>query len=361
MSEASTPKKFGNRTSDKNQNDRKQKGGVGKIILWLFIALVIAALIAAGGLYGSYRWMQQEFARPGPAVAETTILLPRGAGLIRIAQQLEDEGLVRDGRIFRAAVTLDEGDRSLRAGEYEIPAEASMAQIYEMLRSGRTVQHSITLAEGLTSAMIVAAVADADVLTGDISAVPAEGSLLPETYLVDRATPRQDVIERMANAQTALLDELWPNRLESLPLETREEVIILASIVEKETGVMSERDLVAAVFINRLRRGMRLESDPTIIYGISQGEPLGRGLRRSEIDNANNAWNTYQIPRLPPTPIANPGRESIAAVLNPAETSALFFVADGSGGHAFADTYAQHLRNVAAWRQIERNRRRAGN
>jgi UPF0755 protein len=361
MSEASTPKKFGKRASDKNNDGGKPKGGFGKAILWLLIALVVVALIAAGGLYGSYRWMQEEFARPGPTVAESTILLPRGAGLIRIAQQLEDEGLVRDARIFRAAVTLDEGDRSLRAGEYEIPAEASMAQIYEMLRSGRTVQHSITLAEGLTSAMIVAAVGDADILTGEILDVPAEGSLLPETYLVDRATPRQDVLDRMAQAQTTLLDELWPNRLESLPLETREEAIILASIVEKETGVMSERDLVAAVFINRLRRGMRLESDPTIIYGISQGEPLGRGLRRSEIDNASNAWNTYQIPRLPPTPIANPGRESIAAVLNPAESSALFFVADGSGGHAFADTYAQHQRNVAAWRRIERNRRRAGN
>ena len=235
-----------------------------------------------------------------------------------------------------------------------------MAQVYELLRSGQTIQHSVTFAEGLTSAMIVAVLNDSDVLTGEIAEVPAEGTLLPETYHVTRGTSRQDLLDRMARDQRELLDELWPNRAPNLPIETREEAIILASVVEKETGVASERPEVAAVFINRLRRGMRLESDPTIIYGISQGEPLGRGLRRSEIDNENNAWNTYQIPRLPPTPIANPGRESLAAVLNPAETSALFFVADGTGGHVFADTYAQHQRNVAQWRRIERQRRAGG-
>ena len=165
----------------------------------------------------------------------------------------------------------------------------------------------------------------------------------------------------MATAQTALLDRLWDDRAENLPFDTREEAIILASVVEKETGVGAERPEVASVFVNRLRRGMRLESDPTIIYGISRGVALGRGLRRSEIDNAENAWNTYQIPRLPPTPIANPGTESIAAVLNPAEGTALFFVADGTGGHAFADTYAEHQRNVANWRRIERQRRNGGN
>ena len=235
-----------------------------------------------------------------------------------------------------------------------------MAQIYELLRSGETVHYPVTFAEGLTSAMIVRALADVEVLTGEVTEIPAEGTLLPETYHVTRDTSRQELLDRMAQDQQALLDELWPNRAENLPFETREEAIILASIVEKETGVASERPEVAAVFVNRLRRGMRIESDPTIIYGISQGEPLGRGLRRSEIDNAENAWNTYQIPRLPPTPIANPGRESIAAVLNPAESSALFFVADGTGGHVFADTYAQHQRNVANWRRIERQRRNGG-
>lgn len=338
----------------------KPKSVWPKILIGSLIALVVLALVGAGSLYGGYRWMMSEFERPGPLAQDAVTLLPRGAGLIRIGQQLESEGVISDARIFRYAITLDEGDRSLRAGEYEIPAGASMAQVYELLRSGQTVQHSITLAEGLTSAMIVRALEAEAVLTGDIASTPPEGSLLPETFFVTRGTSRQELIERMQADQAALLEALWPQRAENLPLESPEEAIILASIVEKETGLGGERAEVAGVFINRLRRGMRLESDPTIIYGISQGEPLGRGLRRSEIDNEDNAWNTYQISRLPPTPIANPGTEAIRAVLNPAETTALFFVADGSGGHAFADTYAEHQRNVRRWRQIERERRQAG-
>jgi UPF0755 protein len=339
---------------------KPKKGGLAKLFLILLTVLVVLALGAAAALYGGYKWMEAQFHAPGPSAEESIILLPRGAGLIRIAAQLESEGLITDRRIFRAAVTLDEGDRSLRAGEYRIPAGASMAQIYELLRSGETVHYPVTFAEGLTSAMIVRALAEVEVLTGEVTEIPAEGTLLPETYHVTRGTSRQELLDRMAQDQQDLMDELWPNRAENLPFETREEAIILASIVEKETGVASERPEVAAVFVNRLRRGMRIESDPTIIYGISQGEPLGRGLRRSEIDNAQNAWNTYQIPRLPPTPIANPGRESLAAVLNPAESTALFFVADGTGGHVFADTYAQHQRNVANWRRIERQRRNGG-
>lgn len=332
-----------------------------KLLIWGGVALVVLALLAAGGVYAGYRWMQDEFAAPGPTAEATVTTLPRGAGLIRIATQLENEGVISDTRIFRFAITLDEGDRSLRAGEYEIPAGASMAQIYELLRSGQTVQHPITLAEGLTSAMIVRSLTEEAVLTGEITETPMEGDLLPETYLVTRGTSRQEILDRMARAQDDLLDALWDQRAEDLPFETREQALILASIVEKETGIGGERGEVAGVFVNRLRRGMRLESDPTIIYGISQGEPLGRGLRRSEIDNPDNAWNTYQIPALPPTPIANPGREAIAAVLNPTETRALFFVADGTGGHVFAETYAEHQRNVRQWRQIERQRRQAGN
>lgn len=339
---------------------RSSSGWLKSLLIWGSVTLLVLALAAAGAAYGGYRWVMAEFDRPGPLTEDAVTTLPRGAGLIRIGEQLEAEGIISDARIFRFVVTLDEGDRSLRAGEYEIPAEASMSQIYELLRSGLTVQHSVTLAEGLTSAMMVRALEGEAILTGEIADIPPEGSLLPETFFVTRGTARQELIERMQTDQQALLDELWPNRAENLPFETREEAIILASIVEKETGLGGERGEVAGVFVNRLRRGMRLESDPTIIYGISQGEPLGRGLRRSEIDNANNAWNTYQIPRLPPTPIANPGAEAIAAVLNPTETTALFFVADGSGGHAFADTYAEHLRNVARWRQIERQRRQGG-
>ncbi|RKQ95543.1 endolytic transglycosylase MltG [Maricaulis maris] len=339
----------------------KAKSGLVRFFLWFVVAVFVLALAAAGAVYGGYKWMQAEFAAPGPSSEETIILLPRGDGLIAIASRLETEGLISDRRVFRAAVTLDGGEGVLRAGEYRIPAGASMAQIYEQLRVGQTVQYPVTFAEGLTSAMIVETLEAVDVLTGDIAEIPAEGTLLPETYLFTRGTTRQDILDRMAAAQTELLDRLWEGRAANLPFETREEAIILASVVEKETGVGAERPEVAAVFVNRLRRGMRLESDPTIIYGISQGRPLGRGLRRSEIDNADNAWNTYQIPRLPPTPIANPGAEAISAVLNPAESTALFFVADGSGGHAFADTYAEHQRNVANWRRIERQRRNGGN
>jgi UPF0755 protein len=353
MSEASTTTDSG---ASNTSPDGPKKSGVGSILIWAGGVILVLALAGAAAIYGGYRWMQNEFAIAGPATTDTTLILPPGVGLIRISQQLETEGLVSNARVFRFSVELDGGEAGLRAGEYLIPAQSSMADIYQLLREGVTVQHSITLAEGLTSAMIVALVQDAELLEGELSTVPAEGSLLPETYLFDRGTERGDVIERMRRAQEELVDQLWDGRAENLPFETREEAIILASIVEKETGISSERDLVASVFVNRLRRGMRLESDPTIIYGITGGEPLGRGIRRSELDNTTNPWNTYQIPRLPPTPIANPGREAIAAVLNPATTTALFFVADGTGGHVFADTYAEHLRNVAQWRRIERQR-----
>ncbi|MHA6288367.1 endolytic transglycosylase MltG [Maricaulis sp. CAU 1757] len=332
-----------------------------RYLVGFLIFVLVMALLAGAATYGGYRWMQHEFTEPGPVAEDRVILLPRGAGLIQIAAQLEREGLIEDRRIFRVAVTLDKGDRDLRAGEYLIPAGASMAEIYDKLRSGDVIRHPVTFAEGLTSAMIVATLEGVDVLEGEITEIPPEGSLLPETYLVDRGTERSEVIARMMAAQQALIEELWPNRAEDLPFDTPEEAIILASIVEKETGVASERPLVASVFVNRLRRGMRLESDPTIIYGISQGMPLGRGIRRSELDNIDNLYNTYHHAGLTPTAIANPGRESIAAVLNPAESDALFFVADGTGGHAFASNYRDHQRNVAQWRRIERERRREGN
>ena len=339
---------------------KPKNGGALRIFLILFAVAAVLAVAAGGALLGGYAWLQARFTEPGPVAEETTVLLPRGAGLITIAEQLEDEDLITDARIFRVAVTLDGGDRSLRAGEFAIPENASMAEIYDILRFGEFVQHAVTVPEGRTSAMIVDIVNATEVLTGEIEAVPPEGSLLPETYLVDRGTPRQAVIDRMAAAQDALLDELWPNRDPDLPIDTREEALILASIVEKETGVGAERPLVASVFINRLNRGMRLQSDPTIIYGISQGEALGRGIRRSELDDTDNAYNTYQIDGLPPPPIANPGRAAIAAVLNPPESDYFYFVADGTGGHAFSRTLAEHNRNVANWRRIERERRRNG-
>lgn len=346
--------------ADEQAQPKSNPGGIGRIIAWLGGIVLVLALLAAGAAFAGWTWVNQQFEMAGPAGPDQTVQLPRGAGLIAIANQLEREALISDARIFRAMVTIDGGDRDLRAGEFAIPEAASMAEIYDILRSGNTIQHPITAAEGLTSAMIVEIVRGADVLTGEITAIPPEGSLLPETYLVDRGTSRQGVLDRMADAQNALLDELWETRSDNLPFETREEALILASIVEKETAEGDERPLVAAVFVNRLRRGMRLQTDPTIIYGITQGEPLGRGIRRSEIDDASNPYNTYQINGLPPTPIANPGRDAIAAVLNPPESNYLFFVADGSGGHAFSETYEEHNRNVQNWRRIERERARSG-
>lgn len=341
-----------------DQKPEKKTGGlIGRILLGLLLLIVIGVIIVAGAAWFSWQWLQDEVADAGPAETDTIITLPRGAGLIPIANQLEREGVIEDARIFRIWVTIDGGDRDLQAGEYAIPARSSILDIYEQLREGETLSYPVTVPEGRTSAMIVRILNDSEVLTGEITSTPEEGTLLPETYFVQRGTPRQDVLDRMRADQQALIDQLWPGRAADLPFDTPEEAIILASVVEKETGVASERPLVASVFVNRLRRGMRLESDPTIIYGITGGEPLGRGIRRSELDNADNPYNTYFVNGLPPTPIANPGRDAIAAVLNPPDTDYLFFVADGTGGHAFAETYRQHQRNVANWRRIEQERR----
>jgi UPF0755 protein len=341
-----------------DQKPEKKTGGLlGKILLGLLLLIVIGVIVVAGAAWFSWQWLQDEVADAGPAETDTIITLPRGAGLIPIANQLEREGVIGDARIFRIWVTIDGGDRDLQAGEYAIPARSSILDIYDQLREGETLSYPVTVPEGRTSAMIVRILNDSEVLTGEITSTPEEGTLLPETYFVQRGTPRQDVLDRMRADQQALIDQLWPGRAADLPFDTPEEAIILASVVEKETGVADERPLVASVFVNRLRRGMRLESDPTIIYGITGGEPLGRGIRRSELDNAENPYNTYFVNGLPPTPIANPGRDAIAAVLNPPDTDYLFFVADGTGGHAFAETYRQHQRNVANWRRIERERR----
>ncbi len=334
---------------------RKRKGGALTAFVWtLVVLLALGGAAVGGGFYTLTRLAQA----PGPAVAETTVNLPRGSGLIAIASRLEQAGAIDNRHVFRAWVTLTGDQTALKAGEYAIPAGASIAQIAELIETGDVVLHTITFAEGLTSAMVVEVLNASDVLVGEIDAVPQEGTLLPETYAVIRGTERAELLARMASDKQELLDDLWANRADNLPFDTVEEAVILASVVEKETGVASERPLVASVFVNRLRRGMRLQSDPTIIYGITQGYPLGRGIRQSELD-AQTPYNTYQIDGLPPTPICNPGRDSLAAVLDPPDTNYLFFVADGTGGHAFSETYAEHNRNVQRWRAIERQRRNA--
>ena len=315
-----------------------------------FSTFLIIALVAAWSV----------FYAPGPSAREgssTIVSLPSGAGVSAIAATLKSAGVIRSTDMFKAAATLTGADRKLRAGEYEVPAKASLRSVLVLLVEGRVVRHYVTLPEGWSSAQAVEILNDQPILIGTIETTPDEASLWPDTYEISRGETRASVIARMRRARDENLARLWAARGPATVVRTPEEAMILASIVEKETGVAAERPRVAAVFTNRLRSGMRLESDPTIEYGITRGVPLRRGLRRSELDRPN-PWNTYQIDGLPPTAIANPGRDAVAAVLNPPSTSDIFFVADGSGGHAFARTYEEHLVNVARWREVER--RRAG-
>jgi UPF0755 protein len=293
------------------------------------------------------------YAGPGPEArsgASTTVVLAPGSGVQKIAADLEQAGTIRSALAFIAAAKLLPG-RTLKAGEYAIPSGASMAEVIGKLRRGEVVRHFVTLPEGLTSAQALAILTAHPELTG-AAEVPPEGSLLPETYEVVRGTPREAVLARMHEAQAKLMDELWPQRRPDLPVSTPEQALILASIVEKETGLPEERPRVAAVFVNRLKAGMPLASDPTVVYGITRGEPLGHGIRQSELAAAT-PYNTYHFAGLPPTPISNPGKAAIAAVLAPPDTHDLYFVANGTGGHAFAATLAEHEKNVARWRQIE--------
>ena len=313
--------------------------------------LLLLCTLAALGVLGGAGWL---YAGPGPdaKAGATTVVLEKGSGVARIADRLAAARVIRSKAFFMLAAKL--GGGTLKAGEYAVPARASMARILSDLRAGRVVRHMITIPEGWTSEMAAEVVARSPVLTG-AAVPPPEGTLLPETYEVRRGEPREAVLARMRQAQDKLMAGLWPSRQAGLPFTTPQEALALASIVEKETAVAAERPRVAAVYVNRLRTGMRLESDPTTIYGISRGRPLGRGITRLELAAAT-PYNTYQTAGLPPTPIANPGRASIEAVLNPPKTDELFFVADGEGGHAFAASFAEHQKNVARWREIERRR-----
>jgi UPF0755 protein len=336
-------------------HDGQRGGAIRSFLLFVAgLAVLAAGALGVGGYLG-----YKEANRQGPATEDMTVLLPQGSSVSAIAHNLYNAGAIRYAELFIAVVRIRSAENDLKAGEYEIPAGASTMEIIDILIEGKSILHQITLPEGLTTAQILKLIAANDVLLGEVTLEPEEGELLPETYAFIRGETRDHIIERMIDAQDDIIEELWDLRATELPISTPEEAIILASIVEKETGVAEERPRVAAVFVNRLKRGMRLESDPTIIYGLTKGEPLGRGLRVSEL-RGETPYNTYIIRGLPPTPIANPGAASIAAVLNPAETNDLFFVADGTGGHAFAETNREHERNVAAWRRIERERRQGG-
>ncbi len=346
------------KSSDNSADQPLPKGRLWLIglggILTLFGGVVI-------GLYSAVNYLYE--AEPDLENQTQIFEVPRGAGLSRIAQDLKMAGLIDKPFIFKLVTKLRGNEANFKAGEYELSTPLSMSDIYDALSEGKAVLYPFTIAEGRTSAQIVRAMKAMNTLTGEIDRVPLEGTVLPETYMTPRGMTRTQLIQKMQKAQKDYIDQIWDGRQKDLPIKTKAEAINLASIVEKETGLGGERDLVAGVFINRLRKGMRLESDPTIIYGISKGEILRgksgkqRGLRRSEIDRKTD-WNTYQIDGLPKTPICNPGKAAIAAVLNPAKTDAIFFVADGSGGHAFAKTLREHNNNVAKWRKIERARKR---
>jgi len=334
----------------------RQRGGAVKSFLTFLSGLFLLVLVAAG-VGGYFVW--REMTRPGPLAEDAVVLFEPGTSVASMADKLHYVGAIRYSELFRATVRLRGDGGALKAGEYEIPAGASINDIIDLLVEGKSILHYLTAPEGRTTQQILRLIAEDETLVGDITVMASEGDLLPETYAFTRGRTRDEMIREMMKAQDAAIDQLWRARAMDLPYTTPEEAIILASIVEKETGVAGERPLIAAVFVNRLKKRMRLQSDPTVIYGITQGEPLGRGLRVSELERAT-PYNTYVIPGLPPTPIANPGRAAIEAVLNPADSNALYFVADGTGGHVFADTLAEHNRNVAEWRRIERAQREEG-
>ena len=311
-----------------------------------FLVFVLAGLIVVATSWAL-------LVAPGPHDSAHQITVARGQSLSSVTRDLAASGLLRSASVF-AIYSRVSGP--VQAGEFSLPPRASMRDISRILRRGTVVMHAITVPEGLTSRQVVDVLLGTPILSGTVS-VPEEGSLLPETYYVPRGHARATLLEKMQTAQTQLLAQLWQNRQAGLPLQTPKQAVILASIVEKETGQAGERGQVAAVFINRLRKGMRLQSDPTIIYGLVGGEgALGRPIRLSEINRAT-PYNTYTIFGLPPTPIANPGRAALAAVLDPPSTSALYFVADGTGGHIFADTLAEHNKNVRRWRKLQKQQR----
>lgn len=368
--------------------------------------LIVAAFLLGGGIL----WGKSEYAAQGPLTEAICVQVERGTNMRRVSGQLEDAGAVSNGVLFRIGADYTDKSSLLKAGSYLVHAGASMKEITDIVTRGgastcgtevvyrigvtrATVQvreldpatarfvevvsfepseseapeifqkvraqsdtrYRIAMAEGVTSWQVVDVLKKVDLLSGEVE-VPTEGTLAPDSYEISEDDTRASVIERMQLAQAAALEEIWVNRSADLPLESPLELLILASIVEKETGVAEERGQVASVFTNRLNRGMRLQTDPTVIYGITRGEgTLGRGLRRSELQR-ETPWNTYQIDGLPPTPIANPGRASIEAAANPDSTDFIFFVADGTGGHAFAETLAEHNRNVNEWRKIEAER-----
>lgn len=318
--------------------------------LRLALGLVLAGGLTAAGLvaYNGYA----SFTQPGPLDATRRVVVEAGMGLEGIAERLTEANVISDPLVFRIGAKLTDRATRLKAGEYEFPPGVTMQGVLDQLNTGDTVVRRLTIPEGLTSAEVVTLIEAAEGLVGEVPEIPAQGVLLPETYHYAWGDSRADLVARMRASLQAALDELWIGRAEGLPLETPQQAVVLASIIEKETGVDGERALVSSVFINRLNRGMRLQSDPTVVFALTEGAgPLDRTLTRADWQ-IEHPYNTYRIDGLPPGPIANPGRAALAAALAPAESDYLYFVADGTGGHAFATSLAEHNRNVARWRRV---------
>src|SRR5579871_5045221 len=316
------------------------------------ITIVLFAMIGAGAVY---YYGRQVLEAPGPLVEEKIVNIPARAGKRDIAEVLNKEGVTDvNPWVFIASVFALKASSELKPGEYAFQKNASLRDVIATMVDGKVVQHMVTIPEGLTSEQIVGRLTDNDIFTGSVREIPREGTLLPETYKFPRGTSRDQVIQRMQREQKRVVAEIWERRSPDLPVKTPEQLVTLASIVEKETGKPDERSRVAAVFVNRLKQRMRLQSDPTIIYGLVGGKgTLGRPIKRSEITTPS-PYNTYVIDGLPPGPISNPGRASLEAAANPARTRDLYFVADGTGGHAFTETYDQHQKNVAKLRTMEK-------
>ena len=315
----------------------------------IFTALVIISVAVGGALFVG----KQRFEAPGPLPEDKVVNIPRGLGVKDIADVLLREGVIDQPYVFIGGVFVLKAKGDLKYGEYQFTKHASLADVVDTIIENKVVQHAFTVAEGLTSEQIVARLLENSSLSGQIKEIPREGTLLPETYRFTLGMPRDQIVQRMQQSHKRVLQEVWDHRSPDLPYKTPEQLVTMASIVEKETGKPEERTRVAAVFINRLKTKMRLQSDPTIIYGLTGGKgALGRPILKSEIEQAT-PYNTYVIDGLPPGPIANPGRASLEAAANPARTKELYFVADGTGGHAFADNYAEHQKNVTRLRAIE--------
>ena len=337
------------------RRSRKARSQLVIFLNFLMTMTVAVCVIAVAAFF----YAMSAYQNPGPLATNTNFVVRTGAGLAEIAGSLERNGIITDARIFRHVTStyLRDGE-SLKAGEYEIKAGASMKEIMDLLKSGKSILYSVSMPEGLTVKQMFKRLADDPVLEGELPAeLPQEGSLRPDTYKYSRGTKRSEIVSQMAAAQQKLVDQIWEKRDPDLPIKTKEEFVTLASIVEKETGKDDERAHVASVFINRLTKGMRLQSDPTIVYGLfgGDGKPSDRPIYQSDLKK-ETPYNTYVIKGLPPGPIANPGRAALEAVAHPWKTKYVYFVADGTGGHVFAATLEEHNANVRAWRKIEAER-----